>query len=302
MKREVAMTRRIINFGSLNIDHVYSVDHFVRPGETLASTTYAKHCGGKGFNQSIALAHAGAHVFHAGKVGEDGIFLRKRLELAGVDASRVKVVDVPTGHAVIQVTPEGENSIILHGGANRMITNYDAKNALRGFSAGDLVLLQNEISSVPDIMEMASAKELGIVFNPSPINATIKDYPLHLVNLLILNEVEGADLTGATTPETILLSLQTKYPKASIVLTLGCKGAVYASGTLKASAPALKVAAVDTTAAGDTFTGFFIAEWSHGVEVEQALMTACRAAAICVSRPGAADSIPTRAELLEKSL
>ncbi len=293
------MPSRILNFGSLNIDHVYSVERFVRPGETLAAAKYAKYCGGKGFNQSVALAHAGARVTHAGKIGEDGIFLRKRLEAAGVDASLVEIVDVPTGHAIIQVTAEGENSIILHGGANRTITRGDAEKALRHFSPGDLVLLQNEISSVPDIMEMASKKELRIAFNPSPIDATIKDYPLHLVDLFVLNEIEGGELTGAKKPETVLTALRADYPKAAFVLTLGGKGAVCASGSVRASVPALKVTAVDTTAAGDTFTGFFLAEWAAGVEVEHALKTACRAAAICVTRPGAADSIPTRAELLQ---
>ena len=121
---------KIINFGSINIDHVYGVEHFVRPGETLESESYALFSGGKGANQSIALARAGAEVIHAGKVGADGAWLKTKLQESGVDVSLVEMVDLPTGHAVIQVNSEGENAIIIHGGANRSVSKANIKKVL----------------------------------------------------------------------------------------------------------------------------------------------------------------------------
>lgn len=188
---------RILNFGSLNIDHVYQVDHFVRAGETLASSGYARHMGGKGFNQSIALARAGAAVCHAGCMGEDGDFMRAYLREAGVDTSFLRTVDGPTGHAMIQVEPSGENCILLFGGANQRIEAAQIRETLAHFAAGDILLLQNEVSGLPALLEEGAKRGLRIAINPAPMDAGIVAADLSEVRWLIVNEGEGAALSGA---------------------------------------------------------------------------------------------------------
>jgi ribokinase len=287
----------ILNLGSINIDHVYAVEHFVRPGETLASSHYSLFAGGKGFNQSIALARAGAVVRHAGKVGRDADRLLQRLKQEGVDTDRVSVTDTPTGHAIIQVIPSGENAIILYGGANQTVGASDIERALSTCSPGDYLLLQNEISSVADALRQGKARGLTVVFNPAPLSPAVRDYPLDCVDLFILNETEAEGLTGKSSPDEIRIVMQKRFPRSATVLTLGKKGALFFDANTTLSEPALAVQAVDTTAAGDTFIGFFLAEWRQTGNPAKALAQGCRAAAICVTRPGASDSIPRRDEL-----
>lgn len=289
----------IINFGSLNIDHVYRVEHLVRPGETIGSLSYQQFAGGKGFNQSIALARAGAEVRHAGKIGAEGGWLLDMLRSAGAHTEDVMQVEIPTGHALIQVDANAENAIILFGGANQAITPDDVDGVLSRTTAGDYLLLQNEISSIDRILQRGAERGLRIVFNPAPMTPTVLDYPLDGVAIFIVNETEAEALTGASTPETIVAAMRERFPKAATVLTLGAAGAIYADGAAQIHVPAVKVQAVDTTAAGDTFTGYFLAALSTGNAIEAALQLAARAAAICVTRPGAANSIPMRAEVEE---
>mgnify|MGYP003636425593 CR=1 FL=1 len=287
----------ILNLGSVNIDHVYEVEHFVRPGETLGSLSYQVFAGGKGFNQSIALARAGANVLHAGRVGRDGEWLNKRLQTEGVDTTHLHEDETPTGHAMIQVTPSGENSIVLFGGANQSITEDDIRSACTALSEDDYLLIQNETNHVAQAIQTAHDRKMRIVFNPAPMSAAVRDYPLNLVDLFVLNETEAEGLTGETDPDAIREKMLAQYPKAAVVLTLGSKGAIYfdAESLHQESAPA--VDAVDTTAAGDTFIGFFLAEFMQSNHPAKALQQGCRAAALCVTRPGAADSIPLLSEL-----
>jgi ribokinase len=287
----------IINFGSLNIDHVYRVEHFVRPGETIASRSYEQFAGGKGFNQSIALARAGAQVRHAGKVGAEGGWLLDMLRKAGAQTEDVLQVEIPTGHALIQVEASGENAIILYGGANQSITTEDVERVLVRATAGDYLLLQNEINNMDLILRRGAEEELRIVFNPAPMTGAVLDYPLDGVTIFIVNETEAEALTGASTPDAIVDAMRQRFPRAATVLTMGAAGAIYADGAEQIHVPAVNVKAVDTTAAGDTFTGYFLAALAEGKPVQTALQLAARAAAICVTRPGAADSIPTRAEV-----
>lgn len=289
---------RILNFGSLNIDHVYRVPHFVRPKETLASLAYQRFAGGKGFNQSIALARAGAIVSHAGHIGPEGVWLRDMLAEAGADVSHLQVTGTPTGHAIINVTPDGQNSIVLYGGANQTITPDHASQVLNSFAAGDYLLLQNEISATPEIMRLAHARGLQIVFNPAPMDAQVPSYPLEAVSCLLLNEVEGAELAGTSEPQAIISTLRRRFPAMTVILTLGPDGVLAVADGPVLHIPAPKVTAVDTTAAGDTFTGYYLAERLRGTPFAEALRTACAAAAICVSRAGAAVAIPTRAEVV----
>jgi ribokinase len=288
---------RVMNIGSINIDHVYEVDHFVRPGETLGSLSYHSFAGGKGFNQSVALARAGAATLHAGRVGKEGAWLLQLLLREGVDTSHVTVGAATTGHAIIQVVPDGENAIVLYGGANRLITETDVASALSACSAGDFLLLQNETSAVAQAIQIAHTKGMRIVFNPAPMTAAVHQYPLELVDVFVLNETEAAELTGISDPAGVNAKMRELFPRAATVLTLGSKGAIYSDADSRYQEPALAVGAVDTTAAGDTFIGFFLAELMQTGDPAKALAKGCHAAAICVTRPGAADSIPSRHEM-----
>ena len=287
----------ILNFGSVNIDHVYSVPHFVRPGETLASADYKVFSGGKGFNQSTALARAGARVAHAGKIGADGAWLKDALAADGADVSLLETCGEPTGHAVIQVDESGQNCIIICGGANRAITPADAEMAVSHFGKGDTLLVQNEISSIPEIMHAAHVRGLFIAFNPAPMGPEVAGYPLDLVDLFIVNEVEAAELAGlpagaAKDSDSVLGALRAKFPRAGILLTLGAAGSVADIGGERVAVQAKKVEAVDTTAAGDTYIGYFLAALQRGAALREAMEDATEAAAVCVTRAGAAPSIP----------
>ena len=294
------MLMKIINFGSINIDHVYSVDHFVCPGETLKSESYTIFSGGKGANQSISLARAKAEVLHAGKIGQDGVWLKEKLQESGVDTSLIKTVDIPTGHAIIQVNKEGENAIIIHGGANQTFSDADIQKVLKSAETEDFVLLQNEINVVEKILQKSKDRGLTIIFNPAPMTETIKNYPLELVDIFILNEVEGEALTNQNDPDAILSAMQKLYPKSRIILTLGKTGVIYAHNEQRIKVPALKVKVIDTTGAGDTFIGYFLAELIRGSEIEKCLEIGIKASALCVTRKGAADSIPKLNEIVKE--
>jgi ribokinase len=272
----------------------------------MSCRSYERFIGGKGNNQSTALGRAGAKVHHGGKIGQDGQAAVELLALSGVDTSRVRSTEVPTGRALIQVDQTGQNCIILFGGANQAISSEDVDFFLEGWGPGDAVLFQNEISALAYAMEKAKKKGLSIYFNPSPADERLAGLPLDAVDCFILNEVEGAILAGLEpgTPElssqadVMLAALRRRFPLAELLLTLGASGARYESpdGT-SVSVPAERVRAVDTTAAGDTFTGYFIAARLRGDSPQRAMKEAAAAAAICVQKPGAAASIPFRTEL-----
>lgn len=288
---------QILNFGSINIDHVFFVEHFVRPGETLLSMDYRRFAGGKGYNQSIAMAQAGAKVFHAGKIGHDGVWLLDRLGQCGVDTSLIQTVDTPTGQGIIQVNREGENAIILFGGANREITKEDAIKVMSKFKPGDYLLLQNEISAIQEIIKLGAEKGLRIIMNPAPIGPEFQSYPLESVEVFILNEIEGRGMTGETEFKRICRAMVNRFPKAMTILTVGDQGVWFSDKNRLWHVKAEKVQPVDTTAAGDTFIGYFVAEYTRGNDLELAVRFANRAAAICVTRLGAADSIPKRVDV-----
>ena len=288
---------RVLNIGSINIDHVYGVDHFVQPGETIGSSRCSIFAGGKGFNQSVALARAGTAVCHAGSVGKDGGWLLERLQQENVDTTRVTVTAVPTGHAMIQVVPSGENAIVLYGGANHSVSEDDVNAALSACLPGDYLLIQNETSSVAHAIQAAHEKGLPVVFNPAPMTAAVRHYPLGCVDIFILNETEAEELTGKVRPEDVVATMRARYPRSATVLTRGEKGAVYFDAKAVLEQPAFAVDVVDTTAAGDTFAGYFLAKMIQTGSPGEALVHGCRAAAMCVTRAGASDSIPRKGEL-----
>lgn len=291
---------KILGFGSLNLDKVYSVDHFVRAGETLSSARLEEFCGGKGLNQSIAIARAGGEVYHAGCVGAaDGGMLLDMLCSSGVDIHLVQKLECPSGHAIIQVNADGQNCILLYGGANQQVSREQIDDTLAQFDADDILVLQNEISNLAYLMEEAGKKGMTIVLNPSPMTEEILSLPLQYVSYFLLNEVEAKDLCGGEAPEeSYPEKLLARFPGSKIVLTLGSRGCIYRDSSRQITCPACRVQAVDTTAAGDTFTGFFVAAIAAGTDVQTALEQATKAAAISVGRKGAAPSIPTREEML----
>ncbi len=296
--------QQVINIGSLNIDDVFRVERFVRPGETMDTTTYHREFGGKGLNQSIALVRAGASVDHVGCIGNDGLFLKDYLSQAGVDVKHVSVIETPTGRAIIQVCHgdghHGENSIILFGGANKQLTDQVIESALRQYQAGDFLLLQNETSGVAAAMHVAHKRGLKIAYNPAPCTQeTAQTVPLHLVDYLVLNEDEIGKLCGEFAPVDALLLLRKKAPNALLCLTLGSAGSLMLepSGRLTEQ-PAYKTQVVDTTAAGDTMVGYLLAGISADRNPVSCLREATIASTLCVSRPGAAASIPNRSDVL----
>ena len=292
---------RILNFGSLNLDYVYAVDHFVQPGETLAALSRTVKAGGKGLNQSIALARAGAAVCHAGCLGSGGGLLRQTLETNGINTEFLLPVPEMQGHTVIQVDAEGENCILLYGGSNRCIPESHVRHVISRFGPGDWLILQNEINCLPLILELASACGMRIILNPSPFDRTIQELDLSNLSWLLVNEIEAEQLTGEKEPEKVRDILRRQYGSLSLLMTLGSRGSIAwctDGGTeISHREGVLRVKPVDTTAAGDTYTGFFISGLMEGLPLPACMRRAARAAAIAVTRPGAADSIPWKHEL-----
>ena len=283
---------KILNFGSLNIDHVYHVEQIVKSGETIDSTGYHTFPGGKGLNQSVALGRANAKVYHAGLIGEDGKLMLDVLKSSNVDCHLVRVVQNPTGSAFIQVDSNAQNCIVLNGGANRSMTEGFIDEVLSEFEAGDLLLLQNEINLIDKIIDKAFDKGLIIALNPSPMNRNVLSCRLEKISLFILNEHEGRSITGKETDEEVLATMMERFPKAQVVLTLGGRGSMYRSRVQSLLQKAFSVPIVDTTAAGDTFTGYFLAEMVREHSTEQCLEMASKAAALAISKQGATTSIP----------
>ena len=183
---------KILNFGSLNVDYVYKLPHIVAKGETISSRSLNIYPGGKGLNQSIALGRAGAEVYHAGAIGEDGKFLVDFLESAGVNTKFIKIhSDIKSGHAIIQNDADGDNCIILYGGANQAITREQIDRTLEEFESGDYLILQNEINELNYIVEKAHQIGMQIVLNPSPMDEKITALPLEYIDYFLLNEIEA---------------------------------------------------------------------------------------------------------------
>lgn len=295
------MKAKVLNFGSLNIDHVYGVREFVRAGETISSVSYSRNIGGKGLNQSIALARAGLSVHHAGKIGSDGLFLVDFLKRNGVNTEQIAVDEGESGHAVIQVNEKGQNCIILNGGANRRIGQREIDETLSHFGKGDFLVLQNEINRIDYLIDAAYKRGMKIAFNVAPVTDDIIKYDFSKVSILNVNETEGAALTGKTGVDEILLSLAKKYPECMILLTLGKQGCVcFKQGRIYRQS-IYDAPVVDTTSAGDTFFGYFLSEYLKSESIEKALDLGSRASAVCVSRAGASASIPMLEELPKTS-
>jgi ribokinase len=295
---------KVFNFGSINIDHIYRIPHFIRPGETLASNKYQMMLGGKGANQSIALARAGVMVQHIGRISFHDEWICRKLQKNGIGVYCIQHVDEPTGHAIIQVSDSGENSILLFGGANHGFSKLSLTEYFSNAQAGDWLLMQNECNLTEDALRLAKDHDMIVAFNPAPMTRDVLDLPMECVDYLIVNELEAEDLTNdsqlsADEPKALLEALHKRYPHLKIVLTLGKQGVLYKDTEQTLEVAAQVVDVVDTTAAGDTFIGYFVQQLVVGESVKDALEMANRAAAITVQTLGASDSIPYITQLIE---
>ena len=284
----------VVNFGSLNIDHVYAVDHFCRAGETIHTKSYTQNAGGKGLNQSIAVSRSGQKVHHAGLLGPEGTRLAELLSGSGVDLRYLKHTDVPQGHAVIQVQPDGQNCIFLYGGSNQAVTPQEIDEVLMQLNAGDYLLLQNEIANLTYLLRAAARRGLRVVLNASPISDELLNADLSGVDWLVVNEIECAAMAGCGDAQAGYETLKQRYPSLGILLTLG---SVSWKDGVEVRQCAYPVKAVDTTGAGDTFMGYFVGCLAQGMERQTAMQYASMASAISVTRPGAAASIPLMDEV-----
>lgn len=298
---------QVLNFGSLNVDYVYRVAHMMRPGETQQSYGMEVFAGGKGMNQSIAAARAGAQIYHAGMVGkDDGQFLLDICRENHVNTDFIRVIDGKSGHTIIQVDDNAQNCILLYGGSNRRFTKEYVDEVLAKFGADDFLILQNETNLLDYIIDRAYEKGMKIILNPSPFDEGLNNCDLSKVSVFLVNEIEGRQLAGAAfeTEEDgnrLVDAILKVYPKAQVVLTMGDKGAFYGGGEKRHYQPCFQVKAVDTTAAGDTFTGYFVYGLLNGYEIEKSLELAAKAASIAVSRSGAVPSIPVMEEVAGKN-
>ena len=288
---------KVLNFGSLNLDYVYQVEHFVQPGETLSAVSQTVNPGGKGLNQSVALAKADAEVYHAGCLGIGGESLGELLQQCGVDTRFLQFCDTIQGNAVIQVNREGQNCILLFGGSNQRVTEEQIEKTLASFDAEDWLVLQNEINNLPLIVEKAYSRGMRIVLNPSPYNEKLSAVDFGKLEWLLVNEVEAEQLSGSNRPEEAWQKIHKKYPHLNLLVTLGGDGSVAFTEKETVRQAAFPVKAVDTTAAGDTFTGFFVAGLMEGRGIQESMRRASMASSISVTRTGATSSIPNVEEV-----
>lgn len=283
----------IFNLGSINADHVYRVPHLPGAGETLAAHSLQTGLGGKGANMSVAAARAGSHVAHIGAVGPDGLWARDRLLEYGVDTRHIAQLDTPTGHAIINVDDAGENAITLFSGANQAVPENVIDAALSAGASVDILVMQNETNAQGHAAETGSKQGFRVCYAAAPFDAMAVTAVLPYLDFLILNEIEADQLTSALGVEIDALNV------ADIVVTLGSKGArwINANAGIDQHFDAHKVMPVDTTGAGDTFTGYVLSGLDRGLTMGQSISLAMRAAALMVTRMGTADVIPDLKEV-----
>ena len=289
---------RVVVVGSINVDLVVSADQLPRPGETVLGGRFARHLGGKGANQAVAAARAGASVIMVGAAGRDGYGDESLAALSseGIDVSRVRRVNAPTGIAIIAVAADGENQIVVAPGANAEVSVTDA--ALNDLPDGPGVLLtclEIPMASVAAAVTAAARIGLRSIVNPAPGQRL----PVNVLTtgpILTPNREELLAVSGATDAEAALSALAAAGARV-VVVTLGSDGALLADGRRRVTFPALPVAVVDATGAGDAFSGVLAAWLADGRTLDDAVAAANVAAALSVTRPGARGGMPTRAQI-----
>lgn len=283
----------LYNLGSINADHIYDVPNLPRPGETLSANSFETGLGGKGINQSVAAALAGSKVVHIGAVGPDGGWAVDQILNSGIETRFISRVETPTGHAIVNVDQSGENAIVIFSGANNCQNIDQIEAALKGAAHGDILLLQNETNLQAQAAQIAHDRGLKVIYSAAPFSVEAVSKVIENVTVLMMNKVESEQLCAGL--ETDLADLEVP----EVVVTKGADGADWlrpATGET-AHAASFAVTAVDTTAAGDTFAGYFAAGLDQGLTVQEAMTLGSAAAALKVTRKGTADAIPLRAEV-----
>lgn len=296
------MPNRVTVLGSMNVDTTYQIERMPQPGETLATTNKSSAAGGKGANQAVAAVRSGATTAFIGKVGKDGSgdFMIESLQENDVDTKNISRDEfVGTGSAAIMLDANGQNSILVYGGANHKINDDDIKNAEETIKNSDFLISQFETPVAATITAFKIAKEHGVltVLNPAPAK-TIDPELLQYTDLLIPNESESEVLSGIKVTDYDSLLESAEYYKnmgvKNLIITIGSKGAFYSHGEDHEMVPAFKVKAVDTTAAGDTFIGSLTSQLNKDFSnLRDAIVYAQRASSITVQGLGALPSIPT---------
>jgi len=287
----------VYNLGSINADHIYTVSHLPKPGETLSADDFKIGLGGKGTNQSVAAARAGSDVIHIGAIGADGQWVKDRVSEYGVDTQFINTIDVPTGHAIINVDRAGENAIVIFSGANVLQDPHQIKEALGSAKAGDILLLQNETSHQVEAAKIAADKAMVVIYSAAPFSVEAVKAVLCYTTILVMNQIEAEQLCAGL--ETELAEL----PVKNILVTKGANGVDWISTQTGETQHVASISAnaVDTTAAGDTFAGYFAAGLDQGMDVKVAMQLGSAAAGLKVMRKGTADAIPMRVEVNEFS-
>jgi ribokinase len=288
----------IVVLGSTNMDLVAYVEKAPQRGETVTGRAFRTIPGGKGANQAIAAARAGARVSMIGAVGNDafGARLRSTLEDSGVTTDHLRTTEGPSGTAHIVVDDEGGNAIVVVPGANGTVDHL-APGDEGLIASADALLLQLEIPLAAVLAGARTARAHGVrtILTPAPAQPLPPEL-LAVTDLLVPNEHEAAALTGRTDPYRATLSLLDRVPE--VVVTLGAAGCLYAArDTEPSTVPAPQVTAVDSTGAGDTFAGALAVALCEARPVHEALRWAAAAAALSVQRPGASASMPYRSEI-----
>ncbi len=290
---------KILNFGSLNIDIFFRVENIVKPGETISAKSIEKRPGGKGLNQSVALSKSFENVYHAGSVGDNGIFLIDYLKSENINTKYIKKSDKLTGNAIIQVDDKGENSIVLYKGANFDNDKNFIDEVLDNFDRDDILLLQNEISSMKYLIDKAYEKGMKIVLNPSPITDDVKEFDFNKIDLLLVNEIEAKNIANKNSVDESIDYFTSTYKNINLIVTVGSKGSIFVNKNEKIKQEGIKVESVDSTGAGDTFTGFFVSYFYQGKSVRDSLKFASLASALSVTKSGASISIPSLCDVKE---
>ncbi|MGC6517614.1 MAG: ribokinase [Candidatus Puniceispirillaceae bacterium] len=282
----------IFNLGSINLDYFYQVPHLPQAGETLATTRYHSGLGGKGANQSVAIARGGGKVVHIGNIHHGDTHHLALLEQAGVDLRHVEKSDIPTGHAIVIVEDDtAENQILLMQGANIAVTKQMIEAALQEAGPHDWALTQNETNLGEHFLHAAKHKGLQICYSAAPfVKQTVLSL-LPIVDLLVVNEGEAHDISEA------VAKAPDEWGIPHVIITKGADGAYYYGKDGAHYVPSHKVEAIDTTGAGDTYLGFLLAGLSKGQSMKEAMQIAASAAAIQVTRSGTASAIPSIDEI-----
>lgn len=291
---------RILDFGSLNLDNVFQVRHLVKKGETLRAEKTEKLPGGKGLNQAIAAARAGSEVWMAGNVGFDGGDLLRILNKNEIHTDFVRShPEENSGRAIIEINPEGDNSILYDPGANERCDPAQIVRVFAHFHPGDYLICQNEISSMDYLLSTARRKGFRIVFNPSPLSPALLDWNLDGIAVVAVNEYECSVLTGleSASPQDLCRAFLRRWPLSGLLLTLGSQGSMFARKTKAWFMPSFPTRVVDTTGAGDTYLGYFTDGLARGMDIGEAMRRASAAAALAIGKKGAAVAIPDAKEV-----